>query len=357
MFENSRFIRLLPKIRTVRGIYLENKQLVVTAAFLAMIVVSVVGAMLGFYAYSREPYIEVEKPLYRYVRESAYSIQIALKPNRVYGTQTLQLEEGKTLPIYLNLVDNISISYSFSVENANTTGTLQLLVLLKHPHGWSVKYIELMDDFANKASQTLSIDLDEAIAYMEDLCREVGLKLTVFNISIVSFFSGKVRVGSVTRSDSFVHGVSLLADLSRNRIEFSGPLSQKAPVEEKRTVYIQQTIFGIGVDMLRIASPIITSVGAVATAVLAIVRLRISPRDPVKDFESKYRALIVSASHVQGAGNRVVKVSSPEEIVKTSRLLEKPIIKHVEAGGGNPGKVAYMVIDRDATYVYELNTQ
>lgn len=330
-----------------------EKQYTLTVLLFIVVCITFLGGLLGFLAYGREPYTTVQETLYSYTKSSKYSVWFYLKPNEIYDQSTIPAESGT--PIYLSLVEGIGIDYSYRVDNVKTDGVLRIAVLLRHPDGWEKKYREYVDSFRNTTVHTITINLSDVITYMDTLCRQIGLRLTSFNISITSYIASRVYVGSAVRDDSFTHTITIVVDLGRNRVNVVGRLAHIVPIEEKRSVYVKQKLFGLDVENLRSISVLMSSIGVVSIGALALIRVRITtPRDVLKDFESKYRNIIVSASRVPPISNRVIYISKPEEIVKISRLLEKPIIKYTEQ---NSNTVLYMVVDRDIIYILDLGNR
>jgi len=58
--------------------------------------------------------------MYRYSRISTYDAYFTLKHSEIYGSD--RLPASTNLPVYLSLVEGISVSYSYRVEGATSSG-------------------------------------------------------------------------------------------------------------------------------------------------------------------------------------------------------------------------------------------
>jgi len=329
-----------------------DKQTVLLILLIAALSMAVVGGVFGVSAYMREPYVVSQELLYRYSKVSRYDIYFYMKPNNIYETPIVVAESG--LPIYLSLVNGVNVSYSYRVDGVRSSGSIRMAVFLRHPDGWSRKYLEKTLNFTGSATSSLYINISDAVSTMDVLCKQVGLRLTAFSITIATYIEGTVHIGSISRRDPYNHSIAIAIDLGRNRIALEGTPSITVPVEEKRNVYIKQSILGMDIETLRILSTSMASAGVIATAILAIARAKLSTRDPLKDFESRYQQIIVTASRIpMEGGSKTVYIRNPNELIKVARLLEKPIIKYVDGSNSQP---IYMVIDRDTTYILEVGS-
>lgn len=320
---------------------------------LAAIGITLAGTVLGALAYSRDPYVVRYETAYRYVKRSEYSVLFHLKPNQIYESASLPAELAS--PIYLNLIDNVTISYSYRVEGAaEAAGEVRTVVLLKHPDGWAKVYGERAEGFGTAVSYELTIDLDEAVSYMSRLCREANMRLNAFNISITSHVKQKVRAGPALRDEALTHVVVMTVDVSKNRVSLAAPLRYVEPVEEKRATYVRQSLLGFDVEGLRVTSTVTALVGVISTAITSLLRfgLHRTRRSSLEDFERKYRSLIVRAVDSPPHSEKVVRVRGPDELVKVSKLLERPIVRY--DGVRRDTGAVYMVIDKDVAYLLEM---
>jgi hypothetical protein len=54
---------------------------------------------------------------------------------------------------------------------------------------------------------------------MDNLCREIGLRSSTFNIVINTYIDSKTEIGSITKIDPYNHTITLKVDSTRNRID------------------------------------------------------------------------------------------------------------------------------------------
>ncbi|MEM4849175.1 MAG: DUF5305 family protein, partial [Ignisphaera sp.] len=227
-----------------------------------------------------------------------------------------------------------------------------IVVLLQHPDGWSKKYLENKINFSDYVSNNIKLNLLDVISYMEDICKQIGIKPTIFNISITSYITSRVYLGSDVGLDNFTHTVTLVIDSIKNRISISGPLIRAPTVEEKVNIYITQTLLGLSIEDLRSYSVLVSSMGAVFTGISVFIWFTTAIKDPLSEFESKYQDIIVSATKIPPLTEKnIVYLSKPEDIVKISRLLEKPIVKYIDRNN-NQDNVLYTVFDKESAYIF-----
>ncbi|MEM2512596.1 MAG: hypothetical protein QXX61_05625, partial [Ignisphaera sp.] len=55
------------------------------------------------------------------------------------------------------------------------------------------------------------------------------------------------------------------------------------------------------------------------------------------------------------SGKNVIYLTKLEEIIKISRLLEKPIIKYIERDN-NQNRILYTVLDKESVYFFAVPT-
>lgn len=319
-----------------------------TYALVAAVAVAVAGVLVGFLAYRVEPYVARQVTLYRYSRISTYDAYFTLKYYEIYGSDRLPVSTN--LPVYLSLVEGISVSYSYRVEGATSSGLIRVEVLLKHPDGWFYRYLNLSEDFKEEFSTSYYIDVGDVVRSMERLCAHIGLKPTSFTLQINTYFDHLTEVGTASRRDRGNHTLTFLVDVARNRVQLVGGSPRYSePVEERATVYEKQYVLGLEVPTLRTASAVTTSAATVAAGALVLLRLSKAGTRPLRSFERRYRDLVVEVESIEGKNPVEVRVADPESLVKLARLEEAPILK--VKGAEAPSK--YVVVGKNATYYYE----
>lgn len=311
-----------------------------------LVLAALACGLLGVAAYMREPYTTKQVTLYKYTKTSEYRVYATVKPNSIYGKSEV-VEATGNIPLYLNLVKAFNITYAHSVSGAEPRGSFKVTVSLRHLDGWTVKFLEYSGEFANRISENVSLDIPDILEYMDNLSREIGQKLSYFEVVLDAVVNTKIAVGSTERDDKTQHSIVLRVDLVKNRVEVSGNKSLITPVEEKKTVYEEQNILGLSVPFARSAFTLASSTSVAGILVVGFMRIRLVKRDPLMDFESKYGGMVVEAMNGP-AESITLRVARPQELVKLARILETPILKVVEEG-----RVRYMVVDRDKVYVFE----
>lgn len=315
----------------------------------ASIVLVLLAGALGFYAYSQDPYLVEEVMVTRASAVSRYNITFNLEQNDIFGTR---LSYNGSLPIYLSLLQGAEIWHSFSISQGSATGSRTLSIYLAHPDGWAKTLLKISDTFSEKSSITLPIQLNisETLLLMESLVKQIGGRLTEYDIIISTVVEYTATIESETRSGSINHTVALNIDVARNRVAVKGNPREYEPhiVTVRRELPV--TLFGLSIEGLRVATPIlgIAGVALLSTYIVAFVRARES--NSIAKLESRYRDIIVEGSKLpESPAGGVVALKSLEELVKVARILERPIVKVVFNSN-----TVYYIVDRGTTYVVEV---
>jgi len=191
-----------------------------TYLLLAAVAVAITGVSLSFLAYRVEPHLARHVVLYRYVRLSTYDAYFTLRYLEIYGSDVLPVDTK--LPVYLSIVDGINVSYSYRVEGALSSGIVSVEVLLKHPDGWSYRYLNLSKEFRGEFSVSYYLDIGDAVKTMDTLCALVGLKPTHFTLQISTYFDHLTEVKTASRRDRGNHTLTFLVDIAKNRVQLVG---------------------------------------------------------------------------------------------------------------------------------------
>lgn len=316
--------------------------------FTSSIIFFAIGGVLGVIAFASEPYYTKEETLYSYTKTSEITISLLLKPNEVYENTAVVLTP--TNNTYLSLVEGIIVNHMFRVAGGVFAGDYVLTISLSNPDGWSKKYFSLTNKFNSSTySRFISINISEIITYMENICKQISEKITQFDIVIEVSIGGYAKTGHYSRSDQLLHRVVVRIDVLINRVFVRGDLVQNVRTDEKSSIQEANYFLGFPITFMRTFSLVIASAGSMEFIAYILVWIRTKNVDVVKDFESKYRELIVESKDIiELAGNNIC-VASLEELVKVARLLEKPIIKTYK-----DDIVYYVVSDKDLRYVFEL---
>lgn len=315
---------------------------------ISSIILLAIGGILGVIAFANEPYYVKEVTLHSYTKNSEVSIILLLKPNDIYEKTAIALTPSNST--YLSLVEEINVNHMLKVAGGVFVGDYSLTISLSHPDGWIKRYFSIMGRINGSTySQSTSLNIDEIITYMESLCKQISVKVTQFDIVIEAIIQGYVKTNRYSRSDQLTHKVVIPIDLLINRISVRGDLVQNVKTDEKSSIQEVNYLLGFPTTFMRTSSLVTASIGFIVFLTYISMYVKIRKIDVVKDFESRYRELLVESKNMAELAENSIYVSSLEELVKIARLLEKPIIKIRE-----DDTLYYIVLDKDIKYAFEL---
>ena len=309
------------------------------------------GLCLGVISLTSEPYSFREVLLYSLTETSRYSIEAYTIPNDIYEDIAVPLSPEKT--VYLHLVREILVNHTYEISKGSFSGIYNVTVELVHPDGWSKKYSNFSIPLSreSRVEKSIVLNISDIVSLMDKLCKQASVKLTDFDIVITSSVDPYIFIDSYTRDESpLTHTITICVSIARNRVEVRGDLSLTSVIEEKRSIREPLYVFGLTVEALRVIASSTTVSGVIGLIAYIVLYTRSRKLDIIRDFESKYSELIVESRKIIGrTSSTKIEVSSLEELVKTARLLEKPIVKITS--GNN---CTYMVVDKDITYVFTV---
>lgn len=307
----------------------------------------VFAALVGIYAYSREPYITVDALAARSDITSTYGLVFNLRPNDVFGTKLVF--RGGDVPIYLAPLEGATVSYSIRLSRGIFSGTYTIRVAVQHPDGWSKSLWEYNGNFsmASQVSKSLELNISEITYTMERLSGQIGIRLTTFDIVIASYSDYTVSLGAESRSESLEHSLTLTIDLIRNRVFVKGNTESSRTVEIRYTKTIPVYVLGLPLDLARTVTPIVGALGIGLLSVYIAIYMKEITEDVVARLEKKYRDIIVEGAKPPTLLGEVIEIKDLEELAKVARVLEKPIIKIPMESGG----IEYFIVDKNTAYM------
>ncbi len=317
------------------------------ALLAASLVLVALGASLGLGAYSS--YAQAgTRTLYSFDRISMFSAVYSLRPNDVYGT-SWRAEPGKTM--YLSLVRDVRVSYTYQVLNARESGYVRIAVTIRHPDGWS-KLVEVRSVRINGSQTTavLNLSIPRIVEEFKRLCSEVGARSTDFSIGITSAVYARARAGNSTISEKpLVHTIYLSIDIPNNRVVLVG--NETVSDHVSKVVRVKRSASFLGAEMSpgQAMAYSVAALGSGAVGLgIALPMVARRRESSTERIERRYRDLIISVDEIP-SDRPWIRVSNPEDLVKLAKLLESPLL--LERGDG-VRRIA--VASRSYVYVYEL---
>lgn len=333
----------------------KNAKKVLTAmkyvALASSVVLLALAAVLGFYSYSREPYVVEEVVLARADAVSDFNITFNLVPNDIYGT-TLTYA-GKSLPVYLAILRDIPINYTFKLSQGSASGSYSLRIKLVHPDGWTKELFMLSGQFSEESSISLSANLNvsEIQLFMENLTKRIGVKQSYYEVAVDAELGYLATLEAGTKGGSVTHTIILRVDLARGLVTVKGEprISEAITITSRRTTSTK--LAGIPLETMRTATPLMGVAGTALLFTYVVAQTKKLEEDEVLRFEKKYKDIIIEGERLPDlSSSDVVVLKSQEEVVKVARILEKPVVKVAK----DPNKVIYYVLDRKTVYVVEV---
>lgn len=325
---------------------------------IASLVVIGIGAFIALGAFTREPYIVSERTIYRIDRVSDLNLTFLLEPNEIYETEILHPRSDETIPIYLSLVRILVVNYTYTLSQGSASGNIKISVLLLHPDGWVKKYYEIPISIgSSSASTAFQLNLSNITDLMARLSKQVMANQDMYTIRIAVSGDIDVSYQQYSKRDLLSHSIDLNVLVSRNKIELSGNQSLQNTFEERSKSIEVAKLMGMSVDTARSVSLAVTSGGLAIMLFSIILRSTMKkPEKPEEILEKRYSQVIVEVSAQMTHGNKykyAIYIDKPEELIKLSRILEKPVLKECY----EVGRCEYYIADQDTAYILRTSDQ
>ncbi|HWQ16618.1 MAG TPA: DUF5305 family protein [Sulfolobales archaeon] len=313
-----------------------------------------IGAFMALGAFTREPYIVNEKTLYRITRVSELNLTFVLEPNEIYERDVIQPDGS--IPIYLSLVRLLIVNYTYSLNQGTASGGMRINVLLIHPDGWVKRYYEIPINIDSRAaSREFNLNLSDIVELMTRLSKQVMAKQDMFTLRIAVSGDTTILYEQYQRRDPLSHIMDLTVLVGYNKIEISGNQSMRSTFEEKNRSIETARLMGMSVEDARSISLALTTGGVALTLVSIIVRSSArKPERPEEILESRYSQAIVEVSSLNKHGGKhrnIIYIEKPEELIKLSKILEKPVLKECY----DAGRCDYYIVDQDTAFMLKTN--
>ncbi|MEM1611114.1 MAG: DUF5305 family protein [Sulfolobales archaeon] len=324
---------------------------------IASITMLSVGVFIAAGAFTRDPYVVSERTIYRVERISTFNLTFYLLPNEIYEEEILSPIPNST-PIYLSLVRELLINYTYVISQGSARGVIRISVLLIHPDGWSKRYLEIpIDVSSNRASESFSINLTGASELMTRLSKQVMARSDSYVIRISANIDTTLSIQQYSRRDLEVHSIELPVYIGYNKVDISGNLTSGRTFEDRERNIITAMVMGMPVGVARNISLGLTIAGVSLLAIsIAFRSLATRARKPEEILERRFSQLIVEVGNSRlplKGGKNIVYIEKPEELVKLSRMLEKPILRECLSRE----KCEYYIVDQDVTYMLRASEE
>ncbi len=323
---------------------------------IASLILIGVGVFIALGAFTRDPYIVSEKTLYRITRDSNINLTFLLEPNEIYDTEILQPSDS--IPIYLSLVRLLVVNYTYSLSQGSARGDIKISVLLVHPDGWAKRYYEAPINIGSRSASTeLRLNLSSMAEFMVRLSKQVAAKQDMFTLRISVSGDTIISYQQFSRRDLLSQTVDLGVLIGYNKVEISGNQSLRSVFEEKSRSTEIARLMGMSVEAARNLSIALTSGGIALTLISVILRNTARrPEKPEEILESRYSQAIIEINGSEKSNTKyknVIYIDKPEELIKLSRILEKPVLKECYVDE----KCEYYIVDQDVAYILKPDTK
>jgi len=331
---------------------MKDNNKILKISFIALIIsmaIIGVGAFLAIGAFTREPTISIERTLYRVERIPSYNLTFLLEPNEIYETDVIQAAPSQ--PVYLSLVKLVIVNYTYAVSSGIASGSIRVATYLIHPDGWIKRFGETNIQInSSSASALIQLNINSTTELMARLSKQVMARSDLYTIRIVAIADTNIYISQYVRKDYTSHTIDLNILVGANKVALEGNQTTAIAYEEKtRRTEAAKLAGGITVETGRTIALAITGVGLALFTASMILRIVVGgAKRPDEILENKYSGIIVEIDKPTNLNKstNIVYISKVDEMVKLSRLLEKPILKECLSRN----KCEYYIVDHDITY-------
>lgn len=313
------------------------------------VLTTVLGITFAYAALNKPTHSTLTETVFRDDIVSTLNLRLVLYPNEVYEDETIYAETGRVY--YIAIVNSVCPIYSIKANKGNMSGEILTNVILSHPDGWT-KNLASYKRVINSNNLTFNapcINISGLLNYVNNLSSQLGIKTYSFSVKIESESRFLYQYEDYKTTEGINNSLTISIDKNKNALLVAGE-----PTKTKTISKIDQKTFENKIVFMSVAAARATSIISTATGVLLILIGIISiyrqktPLDPKTLFERSYRNLIIRAKQMDISANRVVKLQDQEDLLKTARILGKPIVKTVL----NERQV-FLVSDGEFFYILE----
>lgn len=360
--KKSRLSKLSKSMKSgKKSISLSRKKLVKLTVVLSAAVLLILSSLFTVYTHALP--LTVKEPIYKdysYTLMADYSYSALLKPNIVYNKTTVSNLDK----IYLTLTEELVIFMNISISS-NPEGPIhgyyEIYVTLEEPGEWSKDVIHVPKKIFNESRiyEVLRLNISEVKSLITQIRKETGISAPSYVITIkpvIKSYIPRKSGGSIEKT--FTPQATIEMSYSNNIIKFhnlrskssSNPISFKE-VSNKVELF---NLINTDVKSLRNISYAILMSSALLFFLiyykLFMKGVKLSEHERIM---REYGDIIVNVESLDNVTSKL-KISSFNDLVKLSKLFERPILHVTDNKEGN--KHYYAVNVGDICYYYESSS-
>jgi hypothetical protein len=310
-----------------------------------------------------------------YSENGWFDYEVYLKPNKLYETNVLRSEGasaveppspsstpqvlGPGLVYFLNIVDNITASFSYQFrsdkEVTNLVEEVEVTAVLEYTGMWS-KNLTLVPKTSKSGPFMVNfpVDLETFNAVTNTLRDELGFGSATYDLTIQATVHTTGDIDSGHIDQVFTH--SLKGQLGMTTFTLKGDLGKQQPgaIVENTMVSVGKTWVFRALSLAGLALAVFGLLFVLRNSRQAQAPVISGMEEEALRAKRKHKGVIVDVGELPpiGAKELVIPIGSVDELVRTADALLKPVLHRAEAD-----KHTYCVIDAGIRYLYVIETQ
>ncbi len=326
------------------------------AVYVIVIALIIITIPITILSHAKPAIIRVEQTRNHVLYTVRYDYLARVTPSIIYGYKDVV---GTGYPLYMPLVRDITFNLTINVKSKygieRINGKADVVVKLGEENGWNIT-LDNTSATINSSHTTIPIEIN--MTRIKSILNSVKEELNIPTGNYYVAIEPRIKIETWSKSQAHVSKIlqptlTLKIGSSRGKIlidELAYKDEYVDKYEEQSIQYISLLGLTVPVLTLRYISYIlvVTSIGA---AIAYTLIFRGKRELNVAEVLSKYGSYILKAKDVK-LGTQIIKLKDFEELLRLSRILNKPIM-YVEANNNH----RFLVIDYNTVYVYEYSQQ
>lgn len=328
-----------------------------------LVLVALLSVALGIYSYLQPSYRPVMVDRLRYAHEAAYQYQVQVEPNDLTGAGVIgpvNAAAGGTAAqssVFTRLARTIVVDFLYrfhSTGEAAIQGELAPQLELRQD-GRLLAALPLGDSLSFSTNEVVwraEIPVSRITAWIQTLQEQAGYIAGTYTIALNPNLRLAGRLGEYTIDERVQPELTFQITESQIRFDHLEPWFEEKAVQEE-TAVPNEIGFGrltLPVSDLRQLSPWLAGLsllGALFTGYSAYWALR---RDENTRIRTRYGGLIASVAEMRLPTDRMVQVSSIDDLARLSQRFNCMILHKVLSDRSH----LYMIPDGEVLYLYRV---
>ncbi len=336
--------------------YYNSDRRVKKIMYVAVVALIIATIPIIILSHARPAVVETELTRNQVSYTVKYHYLARVTPSIIYSYKDIV---DTSYPLYTPLVKNITFNLTIDVKSkygiARVNGKANIVVRLGEEKGWNISLSNISVTI-NESHTTVPIEIN--MSRIKNILNSVREELNIPAGNYYIAIEPRIKLETWSKNQAYASKtleptLMLKIGSGRGKILIDGLTYKDEYIDKYKKQDIQYiSLLGLTIPVLTLRYIsyilVVTSIGMALAHTLIF---RDKKEFDVSSVLSKYGSYIVEASNVK-LGTQIIKLKDFEELLRLSRVLNKPIV-YVKANGN----YKFLVVDYNIVYVYEYLLQ